>query len=59
MVWRHFEQSIGILKKEANLVTKSVNKVWEDGVISAQSFVHNRKNYLVLDIGQLYNELGV
>lgn len=59
VVLKHLGQNIGILTTEAHLVRILENSILEDKITGQKSFVHNGKTYLMLNILQLYRELGV
>ena len=52
-------QNIGILTKEARLITISEDKILEDKITGTKFFEQEGKMYIILDIGQLYEELGI
>ena len=59
VVLEHIRQNIGILATEAHLVTILSNNILKDKITGQKSFVHNGKTYLMLDISQLYKDLGI
>ena len=59
VVLGHLGQNIGILATEVHLIKILENNILEDKITGLKSFVHNRKTYLMLDISQLYKELGI
>ena len=59
VVLEHSGQNIGILATGTHLVRILANSILEDRITGQKSFVHNGKTYLMLDIGQLYKELGI
>ena len=59
VVLEHLGQNIGILASAAHLVRILGNSILEDKITGQKSFVHNGKTYLMLNISQLYRELGI
>ena len=55
----HLGQNIGILATETHLVRILANSILEDRITGQKSFEYNGKTYLMLDISQLYRELGI
>ena len=55
----HPKQVVGVLANEVNTVQVSQNKVLTNRVTGQRHFFHNGKNCLILDIPQLYNQLGI
>ena len=59
VVLEHLGRKIGILATETYLVRILANSISEDGITVQKSFENNGKTYLMLDISQLYRELGI
>ena len=59
VVLEHLRQNIEILATRTHLVRILANSISEDKITGQKSFVHNGKTYLMLDIAQLYKELGI
>ena len=59
VVLEHLGQNIGIVATEAHLVRISETNILKDKITGQKSFEHNGKTYLMLDISQLYKELGI
>ena len=59
VVLGHLGQNIGIVATETHLVRISETNILKDKITGQKSFVHNGKTYLMLNISQLYRELGI
>ena len=59
VILEHLGKNIGILASETHLVRILANSISEDRISGQKSFVQNGKTYLMLDISQLYRELGI
>lgn len=59
VILEHLGRNIGILKTETHLVRILAKSILEDRITGQKSFVHNGKTYQMLDISQLYKELGI
>ena len=59
VVLEHLGRNIGILATEAHLIKIFENSILEDNITGQKSFVHNGKTYLMLNMSQLYRELGI
>ena len=59
VILEHSGQNIGILAAETHLVSILADSILKDRITGQKSFVHNGKTYLMLDIPQLYKELGI
>ena len=59
VILEHLGRKIRILTTETHLVRILANSILEDRITGQKSFVQNGKTYLMLDISQLYKELGI
>ena len=59
VLFEYANQIIGIISSAVDLITIPSDKILEDSNAGQRYFVHNRTTYLLLDIGQLYDKLGV
>ena len=59
VILKHSGRNIGILATETHLVRILANSILADKISGQKSFEHNEKTYLILDISQLYKELGI
>ena len=55
----HTNQIIGILSNSVDHITIPADNILEDSNTGQKYFVHTGKIYLILDVRQLYSELGV
>ena len=55
----HPKQVVGVLANEVNTVQVSQNKVLTNRVTGQRYFSHDGKRCLILDIPQLYDQLGI
>lgn len=56
---QHTNQIIGIMSKSVDHVSIPTDKILEDSNTGQKLFVQAGKIYLILDINQLYEELGI
>lgn len=59
VVLEHSMQNIGIIADKICLITVSDKEIVENGMTGATTFKYDGETYIILDLGQLYKDLGI
>lgn len=59
VVLEHSMQSIGIIADKVCLITVSDKEIVENNMTGATTFTYDGETYIILDLNQLYKDLGI